>query len=367
MQDFFISLNKIYIVGAGSRAKTLTGYLSYLYPAVCVSAYLVDTLEGNDANINGVPVKELGENVWLDVDVPVLIATKGIYHEEICRKLTGIGFTQICPVTSQVDNFLRNAYVKAVFEAEGREFCKIEELPCAMDESGGELAACIYMAKSIYDKPLQSEYQKPVYEEAIQVGSKLTEQRLADCTFRDDVGDNISHKNRQYCELTAMYWIWKHATEPLVGLSHYRRHFILPKDWQVRMNQNGVDVILPVPTFVQPSIVRNYRERHDAGDLDVMLSFLEQRDAKDYCMAKEVFAGNLYYPCNMFIMKKEILNELCEWLFPILDYVVEKCGTKEDVYLNRYPGFLAERLVTVFFTRYKEKYKIVLADKSFIS
>lgn len=367
MQDFFISLKKVYIVGAGSRAKTLSGYLSYLYPDICIAAYLVDTLEGNDTDINGGPVKELGENVCLDVNVPVLIATKGIYHEAISDQLAEIGFSHICPVTSQVDNFLRNAYVKSVFESEGREFRKIEDLPCAIDESDGEMGACIYMAKSIYDKPLQAEYQKPDYEETIQVGASLTQLRLSDCTYMDNVGDNISHKNRQYCELTAMYWIWKHAKEQVVGLSHYRRHFILPTDWQARMVQNNVDVILPVPTFVLPSIMQNYRERHDAGDLDVMFSFLEQRDVEDYHIAKEVFGGNLYYPCNMFIMKKEILNELCEWLFPILDYVVAKCGAKEDVYLNRYPGFLSERLVTVFFTKHCKKYNIVLADKSFIS
>ncbi len=367
MQEFFISLNKIYIVGASSRAKTLTGYLSYLYPDICILAYLVDAPEGNDSDIGGIPVLELNKKFFLDVDVPVLIATKGIYHEEICRKLTGIGFTQICPVTSQIDNFLRNAYVKAVFEAEGREFRKIEELPCAIDESGGELAACIYMAKSIYDKPLQAEYCRPYYEKAIQVGAELTEQRLPDCEYRDNVGDNISHKNRQYCELTAMYWIWKHATEPVAGLSHYRRHFILPQDWQTKMEQNNIDVILPVPTFVQPSIGENYRERHDAGDLDSMFAFLMRRDKEDFEIAREVFDGNLYYPCNMFIMRKEVLHELCEWLFPVLDYVVEKCGVKEDVYLNRYPGFLSERLITVFFTKYSEKYKIVLADKNFIS
>lgn len=364
MDNFFQSLSKVYIVGAGSRAKTLTGYLSYLYPSVSITAYLVDAQEENETDIDGVWVQVLNGRVPLFTEYPVLIATKGIYHEDICERLTAMGFTHIYPVTPKVDNFLRNAYVKSVFEADGRKLCKLEHLVAT--ERKPHSKACIYMAKSIYDKPLQGEYSRPEYETAIQVGTDLTERRLQDCGYADNVGENISDKNRQYCELTAVYWVWKHALEDIVGLSHYRRHFVLPQDWQARMEQNDIDVILPVPTYVQPSIGENYRQRHDAGDLEVMFSFLEKRDVEDYRVAKEVFEGNLYYPCNMFIMKKEILNELCEWLFPVLDYVVENVGAKEDVYLNRYPGFLSERLITIFFTRNNKKYKIAFADKNFI-
>ncbi len=41
----------------------------------------------------------------------------------------------------------------------------------------------------------------------------------------DDQGDNISAKNPLYCELTALYYAWKHLDCEALGLVHYRRFF----------------------------------------------------------------------------------------------------------------------------------------------
>ena len=68
-----------------------------------------------------------------------------------------------------------------------------------------EKVAKIYVANSIYDKPLQSEYRLMEDEEILQVGAALTNKRLMPDILTDCEGDNISEKNKQYCELTGLY------------------------------------------------------------------------------------------------------------------------------------------------------------------
>lgn len=360
---------QVYIVGAHSRARTLTIYLRYLYPDVSIEAYLVNNDEENAREIDGIPIIKFDKNTNLYRNYMVFIGTRGIYHTPLSEELKELGMHQIYPVTVELDLKLRNMYLEKYFSSIGRTFEKIDGfkvLDVSTQGCRGKLQACIYVAKSIYDGILQQSYDLSPYEKPIQVGASLTDKRLSDGILTDNEGENISIKNKQYCELTALYWIWKHAKEDIVGLVHYRRHFLLPDDWLERMAACKIDIILPIPLCVAPNLAENFKSRHDPSDWDYMMQKLRLNNEDEYWEAKRFFQGNLYSPCNMFIMKKSVLSDLCTWLFPILDAVAEHGGQKEDNYLNRYPGFLSERLITFFFEKYREKYKVVYADKNFL-
>lgn len=346
--------NRIYIFGAHSRAQTLGEYLTKLDTSLEIAAYLVNNDEPNKPEINGVPVMHIDEASALDTELPVYIGTRKVYHDAIKAQLEALGVKNIIPVTPNLDMQLRNDYLKKHYSESGRGFDKI----------GSYASACVYVAKSVFDSPLKCSYSLACYNVEIQVGASLTDRRIAKIT--DDTGFNISSKNRQFCELTALYWIWKNAKEDIVGLEHYRRHFILPEDWRNQMISEKIDVILPTPLYVAPSLAQNYKDRHIEGDWNFMMNMIKLLYPEKYDSAKAFFDTNLYSPCNMFIAKKEILNDLCTWMFPIIFACTERSGEREDTYQNRYPGFLSERLISFFFEYNRDKYRVVYADKNFL-
>ncbi|MCM1235552.1 MAG: DUF4422 domain-containing protein [Ruminococcus flavefaciens] len=345
----------VYIVGAHSRARTLGVYLTKLDSDTKIRAYLYDNDEPNADSIDGIPVIRFDENTLLETDLPVYLGTRGIYHAALTEKLRYMGMKEIIPITPQLDMELRNRFLTLYYAEMGRNYDKFD----SMSES-----ACIYVARSVLDKPLKQEYQLSVFQKEIQVGAALAEERV--CGLTDDTGENISVRNRQFCELTALYWIWRNAGQDVVGLEHYRRHFLLQSDWYRKMLENHIDIILPTPLYVAPNLAQNYKDRHTASDWNFMMDYLKLIYPQDYKAAVDFFETNLYSPCNMFIMKKSALDALCAWMFPLLFACAEHGGEYSDSYQNRYPGFLAERLMTFFFEKNRKNYKIVYADKGFL-
>lgn len=356
----------IYIFGAHTRAQNLYAYFKALFPECKVEGFLYDNDEPNPPNLYGTEVIHIDQIEELSERAKIWVAVKSVYFEDVTDRISRRFSNEVVFVTPEIDNELRNRYADIIFGQKGITFTKIYDMAGKRDNARSELPV-IYMAKSIYDQQT-SEHTYPSYIVPVQAGAALTDKRIT--AISDDTGDNISSKNRQYCELTVLYWMWRNAEDPWVGLCHYRRHFVLSDDEAAWIPQSGVDVILPVPSICQPSVGANYRKRHDKKDWDHLLDFLKQSYPDFYDLAVSLWEtqeyGNLYYTCNMFIMKKTALNEYCSWLFPILSEMEWFGGQKEDAYQNRYLGFLAERLLTLYFIYHKDKYKIAYADKIFI-
>lgn len=193
----------------------------------------------------------------------------------------------------------------------------------------------------------------------------------------DNKGDNISCKNKNYCELTGLYWIWKNIKADYVGLTHYRRYFTSKSNAEIKRAKTvteklsliynreeietamqNYDIIAPSTHLILKNVYTKYKEQHHIKDLDKCREIIEKKYPEYLEAFDKLKKQKKYYICNMFIMKKELLNNYCEWLFSIL-FELEKnldiseySNTQKRVY-----GFLSERLFNVWLN-YNDNLKV---------
>ena len=205
----------------------------------------------------------------------------------------------------------------------------------------------------------------------IQVGKILSQDDLG--YLGDDEGRHISQKNASFSELTALYWAWKNQffeESDLCGLVHYRRYFSgtetfgkvkILNEADIEKCISGYDVIVPVKRNYYIETIRNhYEHAHYKKDLDTLEEVLQEYspEYKDaFTTVMEQKRLSLY---NMFVMKREYLNDYCLWLFDILFETEKRIDIAHyDTYQRRIFGFLAERLFNVWLLHHQLKVKEV--------
>jgi hypothetical protein len=191
--------------------------------------------------------------------------------------------------------------------------------------------------------------------------------------FDDKLGRNISSKNPFYCELTALYWIWKNYEcdpERTIGLAHYRRvlcehspiSFLLKKPLALsKINRllQQYDLVLPNKVEFERGIYSQYGEAHDLDDLDLCLNYLTSSSNLNPLVLKKFKEEKRASVYNMIICKKRIFDSYCEWLFNILFAVESDLKLSERTgYQQRVAGFLSERLFNLWLIQ-NPKYKTI--------
>lgn len=161
----------------------------------------------------------------------------------------------------------------------------------------------------------------------------------------DDTGDNISEKNGLYNEMTSIYWAWKNyeklGNPDYIGHFHYRRHLAI-KDIDRSVYEAGnlddnylaeslgysvdnvnelcqkFDMIIPKAQW-RASAYEHYKRNFDVSELDEAVNVIHKFFPEyDGAVKKYLENSNLYF-CNIFIMKKEIFFEYCNFIFKILE------------------------------------------------
>ena len=206
----------------------------------------------------------------------------------------------------------------------------------------------------------------------------------------DNSGINISSKNKNYCELTALYWAWKNLNEVgTIGLCHYRRFFdfsdttsantiieITEEYFSTNFENyiykenflDGYDIILPNPLVKTRSLYSHYALSHLPEDFDILAKTVAKLHPKYMkSFQKVMFENNSFSPFNMLVAKKELVDDYTAWLFSILEDVEQQIEISNNPYQERVLGFMSERLlnVYVYHNQLKIKYLPVhfVADK----
>lgn len=201
----------------------------------------------------------------------------------------------------------------------------------------------------------------------IRVGQYAREQNGL---LSDAEGNNIAEKNPNYCELTAQYWMWKNdTTSEVIGMCHYRRYFtthalsVNPKNF---LKEKDAEYFLKTYDAIVP-----YNQSYCVGAYKKYLSCGYEKDLKTTKEAIQALYPE-YVPFyekyfeksasfrlgNMLIMKREVFDAYCEWLFNILQYVEKRTDLSGySAQEARIYGYLSERLLNVWLFANKVKCK----------
>ncbi len=224
-------------------------------------------------------------------------------------------------------------------------------------------------------------------------------QWMIDHMIGDDTGDNISIENRYLNELTAIYWAWKNQDQlgnpDYIGFMHYRRHLSFNLNKKFNSTKYGVveeqkidDEYISkyhLDDFNITNVVCRYdvvvAERTDLKKLGTLTPYNHYENSekklhiKDYERVLDIL--NRKYPeyaedavsynngdhaffTNVFVMKKDIYNRYCEWLFDILGEAREQVDISGyNVQEARALAYIAEWLCGIYITRLiREGYKV---------
>lgn len=211
------------------------------------------------------------------------------------------------------------------------------------------------VAHKMYKSPRLDDEYKTIY-----VGNKVREEAKSKGFIVDSEGDSICEKNPYYCELTALYWIWKNdKSSDWIGLNHYRRYFmssqthkILTKQ-EIEQSLSTHDVILWKKICLHENIERFYYRGGGYKKDILLLKKVLKNLYPDYVATCEgILSEKSASYANMFVMHREQFDKYCEWLFEIL-FTMEKELDMTDytVQEKRVFGYLGEILLNIWVTK----------------
>ncbi len=229
------------------------------------------------------------------------------------------------------------------------------------------------------------------FYQPLMCGNFLRNEKEDDTMLGDDSGENISEKNPFFSELTGTYWVWKNTDQAVTGCCHYRRFYTVepePLRYRIKrffyypiglaakrfgliytndvdffkskiLNQKQLneillkhDAILPQARKLKYSVEEHFRRYHDIHDLEILRDILSEKYPEYIPAFEAVLKGKRLYANNMFILKRDHYRKFMPWLFTMMFEFERRIDIENYTgYQKRILGFIAERLLTVWFQK----------------
>jgi len=226
----------------------------------------------------------------------------------------------------------------------------------------------------------------------------LGEKSFTEKWLKDNTGQNISNKNKNYAECTFHYWFWKNhlsiQDKEWIGFCHYRKFWSIKEHSLENINfknlnnlvlkeipekYNKYDTILGEPFFINqfrgmkfiknglkiflknPQLFFNKSKRnlnfnfdfmHGENNLSKSIDLLDEENKNDF--KKFVNKEVSFNPFHMFICRsKEKMKSYYNVLFPWLERCEKIFGFNElqGYGKTRIYAFLAERFMSYWFQK----------------
>ena len=199
--------------------------------------------------------------------------------------------------------------------------------------------------------------------------------KLEGFKYFDNTGDNISLKNPYFCELTGLYWAWKNLDNDYIGLVHYRRYFseckYIPKNtdekFKTILNKEQIDKLLENSDIILPkkrkyfieNLYSHYEHTLHVEPLIETKKIIAEKYPEYLEEFEKLHKRTSAHMFNMFIMKRELLDEYCKWLFDILFELEKRMNEQKKEYNafhSRFYGRISELLLDVWINTNNLKY-----------
>ena len=179
--------------------------------------------------------------------------------------------------------------------------------------------------------------------------------------FEDNGRDNINHLNPYINEATGLYDLWKNCNDEYIGMTHYRRLFLDERNFVLRynkaielLNEYKVDMLCtPFHPFDDNYTILSYFRyslsvSNNPDSVKILDKYYDKLVEKIGPKFNWYFKNRQgFIARNMFFCRKEIIDEYCKWLFPIIIPLTEefiKNDVKACVTQERLLGHFIERI-----------------------